>query len=851
MPVPLQWSVEDSAPVADVNLGLSVCRHRSLRKSLLSGVSLRALLIPVAAASIAVTGIVLPREAAGQCVIGPGALGGIDLATYCAPYANPETVNIAAATAITNGAGAALYSTVAGQQWNINISASSVLTGSTYGIDMAGSGTTAYIENYGTISGSWTGVFIGGDGGYVLNRGTINGYAVDGVNVASGYGSVVNGNGGIYAFDDGIDLGGGGYVYNSGKIVGSSFGGSTDGDGVYISGGTGGVVNEGAISSYTGSGIQLEGGGMGGLGPIRTYGSGYSVVNRGLDGSIIAHGGDGVSINGGADGSVFNGTLARIQGRDYGIRITNVYGRIWNNGIIAGQFNLGVALKLGGYVSNYGWIQGGVSITGGNGTVLNPHTIGIFGGENDGVYIETGYAALAPVTAYAAVFNYASSTIQSTGGDGVHIVNGLGWVRNVHYVSIHGDVNGVYVEATPGNVYNGASSPGWIPPLPGQGIPLGYGPSTIQGDYGDGVRFLAGGYVYNGGIISGGTYGVYVSGAAGEVQNMGTIDGAPSYGWRLPPSPGYDPVPVLPADGDGIRFLSGGYIYNGGTISGYIYSVNVTGAAGEIQNAGTIDGAIRLSLGNDVLDNRVGGVISGNISMSQGTDMVTNSGDIFGNIDLGPGDDVLALLNGSTIDGDIDGGADVDALSSTGNTEVTGSIGNFEFITINNGTLQLTDTLAVEIGGRLQGSGAVAGAVTNAGVLAPGNSIGTFNIDGDYVQTSQGSLEVEFSSTAADLLDITGTAALNGTLEILLQADSVGGIEGKTFTILLSDGGVVGQFDKDGVVEEGFWTVDISTLGNQVDATFLDVNVPLGISSSASGVFQSSLARAIQNAGGN
>ncbi len=291
-----------------------------------------------------------------------------------------------------------------------------------------------------------------------------------------------------------------------------------------------------------------------------------------------------------------------------------------------------------------------------------------------------------------------------------------------------------------------------------------------------------------------------------------------------------------------------------------------------IENSGVINGAIELGLGDDELENLSGGQIVGSISMGDGRDILTNAGAIVGDIDLGSGNDWLILESGAHIEGIVEG---VVALFVLGDAELEGAFINLDQLTVegahfrlsggvssSNSTSVFEDAifslnshligqLLVQPLGRLEGSGVAEGLVRNWGVIAPGDSVGTLHIDGDYIQLEPGALEIEFSSAAADKLEITGTATLNGTLEILLQADSVGSLEGKTFTILISDGGVVGQFDKDGIVEEGFWTVDISTLGSQVNATFLDVNVPLGISTSASGVFQSSLARAISKAAGN
>ena len=73
--------------------------------------------------------------------------------------------------------------------------------------------------------------------------------------------------------------------------------------------------------------------------------------------------------------------------------------------------------------------------------------------------------------------------------------------------------------------------------------------------------------------------------------------------------------------------------------------------------------------------------------------------------------------------------------------------------------------------GTLGGTGTITSPVTVQGKLAPGNSPGTITINGNYTQTSTGALEIEVgglnaSANEHDLLVVTGTASLNGRLEV-------------------------------------------------------------------------------------
>jgi outer membrane autotransporter protein len=95
--------------------------------------------------------------------------------------------------------------------------------------------------------------------------------------------------------------------------------------------------------------------------------------------------------------------------------------------------------------------------------------------------------------------------------------------------------------------------------------------------------------------------------------------------------------------------------------------------------------------------------------------------------------------------------------------------------------------------GRLSGSGKLQGDTTVAGTIAPGNSIGTLTIDGNYVQTSTGVYAAELApGERSDLLRVTGAASLDGTLAALPEPGVY--YLGEQFTILQADGGVSGQF---------------------------------------------------------
>lgn len=89
--------------------------------------------------------------------------------------------------------------------------------------------------------------------------------------------------------------------------------------------------------------------------------------------------------------------------------------------------------------------------------------------------------------------------------------------------------------------------------------------------------------------------------------------------------------------------------------------------------------------------------------------------------------------------------------------------------------------------------------VNNGGTLAPGNSPGTTRVIGDYTQLA-GSYEVEIAGSGAgeyDVLDITGTATLGGSLDVSFFDDGSGlfsASAGDVFDVLVAET-IVGEFD--------------------------------------------------------
>nr|WP_320116282.1 autotransporter domain-containing protein [uncultured Desulfuromonas sp.] len=102
------------------------------------------------------------------------------------------------------------------------------------------------------------------------------------------------------------------------------------------------------------------------------------------------------------------------------------------------------------------------------------------------------------------------------------------------------------------------------------------------------------------------------------------------------------------------------------------------------------------------------------------------------------------------------------------------------------------ESLTVQQLGTLKGDGTIHGPVLNQGAVAPGNSIGTLTIDGDYTQDSAAVLEIEAGDGSSDLLRVTGTADLQGCTLVLLPS---GTLTDGHYTILEA-GTLQGTFDE-------------------------------------------------------
>lgn len=114
------------------------------------------------------------------------------------------------------------------------------------------------------------------------------------------------------------------------------------------------------------------------------------------------------------------------------------------------------------------------------------------------------------------------------------------------------------------------------------------------------------------------------------------------------------------------------------------------------------------------------------------------------------------------------------------------------------GSLKLNSTLFGDLllnGGSLSGTGILDGNLTmNGGTISPGNSIGTFTIDGNFYPGSNAVYHVQVDSNgASSLLDVKGSVEISQNATVLITSID-GGVAGDQYTILTADEGIDGTF---------------------------------------------------------
>ncbi|TCA74348.1 autotransporter outer membrane beta-barrel domain-containing protein [Rhizobium leguminosarum bv. viciae] len=236
----------------------------------------------------------------------------------------------------------------------------------------------------------------------------------------------------------------------------------------------------------------------------------------------------------------------------------------------------------------------------------------------------------------------------------------------------------------------------------------------------------------------------------------------------------------LTVTGGGVFSLLANSIYTGETQIDFGSSLALS-SAGAVANSSRVvaDGIFNVSAATTPTIQSLAG--SGSVLLGAQTLTITNANDTFGGVIGGTG--------GLTVTG---GNQTLSGVNTyTGATAVTGGR-----LAVNG---SITSPVTTSGAGILGGIGTIFGDVTNAGTMAPGNSIGTLTVAGNYTG-SGGTLEIETvlggDASPSDRLVVTGNTA--GTTDVAvinlggggaqtvegIKIIDVGGISAGNFSLL-------------------------------------------------------------------
>ncbi len=232
----------------------------------------------------------------------------------------------------------------------------------------------------------------------------------------------------------------------------------------------------------------------------------------------------------------------------------------------------------------------------------------------------------------------------------------------------------------------------------------------------------------------------------------------------------------LTKSGIGWLRLSGDNTFNGAVLQDGTLELNGTN---------TLTSAVEVQGGQFLLN---GSLVSTALNTTGGVSTVSSSG-LLKDSNLAVNGGVVSF-NGTQTGGNlvVNGGVlSFDGTQTGSALVVNGGVVSF------NGT-QTAGTTTVGANGLLKGVGTLGNTHVD-GIIAPGNSIGTLTINGNYVQGATGVYAAELApGERSDQLHVTGTATLGGTLVALPEPGTY--YLGEQFNFIRADGGVSGQFAK-------------------------------------------------------
>ncbi|MDQ4024474.1 MAG: hypothetical protein M3217_03130, partial [Actinomycetota bacterium] len=494
------------------------------------------------------------------------------------------------------------------------------------------------------------------------------------------------------------------------------------------------TLASGSFVSLAGSGTtgritsDGQGGGRDGAGTL-SVGSGASSFDN-----ITFEGGGATEFTDPAGSTTATGTL-NVRGQNTRLRLGGT--TTWS----AGTWNVGGGTPQGGTLENQGTLNvtGNVSVanqqssgrvhnlasaqinrtTSSGSATINPPL------DNDGqVGAQTGELRLLAGTGSGETSSgsFSAAAGATLAFDGQHEIGGAG-------SSIGGAGTAEFEGSTTSLAADAAYSPGTT------SVPEGF--VSLEGS-GTTGRIVSDG-IFAGGRTGPGT--LTVNGAGASTLNAVTFEGGGTTEWTNPASTSAAIGTVNVHELGTVVRLGGTSTWSGG-------AWNVGGGApqgGTVENQGTLNVTGNVTAG-DPGEGRMTNLSSGTLERRTSTGTATI------NVPLSS----AGTLKAST------GRLNVSSLTQTGGvSEVAGGA-----------ILDPTGGPMAVQGGTLKGGGTVEGSVSSSGgTVAPGASPGMLKITGNYEQGAGGTLKSEIEGTAVgtqyDQLEVTGSATLGGTLDIV------------------------------------------------------------------------------------
>lgn len=209
--------------------------------------------------------------------------------------------------------------------------------------------------------------------------------------------------------------------------------------------------------------------------------------------------------------------------------------------------------------------------------------------------------------------------------------------------------------------------------------------------------------------------------------------------------------------GNGLTSLSDSFVFSGSaSVDG---KLNINNGGSLRAGSANVDGTLNINNGGSLTSGSVD--INGSLSIAAGGAMTSNSFNVRGY-------------------GNINGQATASTTTVGGHLVVNGAL--------------TSPSVGVSSGGTLSGNGTINGNLSNNGIVAPGNSIGTLVVSGNFTNQAGGSYYCEINANGQSDKIIAGSVTINGgtlvtSLPVGLYAS------GTCWTIVSATGGVSGNFD--------------------------------------------------------